>query len=207
MPPPTSGATGKLPRGFFTRDTVSVARDLLGTHLVRVAGGERLVARIVEVEAYPGDGDPASHSYRGETVRNSIMFGRGGHLYVYFTYGMHYCANVVTGGIGEGAAVLLRAVEPVRGASRMARNRGLERGTHSGPHHSRLLTGGPARLCQALGLTLKENGTDLTGREIYLRRGEIVPDTMVGSAPRIGISVAKGKKWRFYIRGNPFVSR
>jgi DNA-3-methyladenine glycosylase len=185
------------------RDTLSVARDLLGRYMVRGSGRGRLVGKIVEVEAYPGEGDPASHSYRGETARNSVMFGRGGHLYVYFTYGMHFCANVVTGKKGEGAAVLIRAVEPVEGRARMLRNRGLE----AGAGHPRLLTGGPARVCQAFGLTKRHNGANLAGPEITLLGGEPVPDSAVAITSRIGISTAKGKKWRFYVRGNPYVSR
>jgi DNA-3-methyladenine glycosylase len=157
----------------------------------------------VEVEAYPGRGDPASHSYRGRTPRNEVMFARGGHLYVYFTYGMHFCANVVTGREGEGCAVLIRAVEPVAGGARMVRNRGLKRE----PVVPRLLTGGPARTCQALGITGFDNGTDLTGGKIFLLRGEAVPDDAVAASTRIGISSAKGRKWRFFLRENPFVSK
>jgi len=193
----------KLPRGFYTRDTIQVARDLLGTHIVKVTGRTRLIARIVEVEAYPGEGDPASHSYRGETGRNSVMFGKGGHLNVYFTYGMHFCINVVTGIKGEGSAVLIRAVEPVRGRARMLKNRGMERE----PSVRRILTGGPARICQAFGLTMKDNGTDLTGSDIFLLGGGRVPDSVVSISTRIGISTAKGKKWRFFLHGNPYVSR
>lgn len=131
------------------------------------------------------------------------MFGKGGHLYVYFTYGMHFCANVVTGEKGEGCAVLIRAVEPVTGAARMIRNRKL--GT--APVIPRLLTGGPAMVCQALGLTSRNNGMGLTGTKLYLTRGEPVPDTGVVRTTRIGISSAKTRKWRFYVRGNPFVSK
>ncbi len=135
------------------------------------------------------------------------MFGKAGHLYVYFTYGMHHCANVVTGEPGEGCAVLIRAVEPVTGTDRMVRNRGLDGSPGQGRAASRLLTGGPARVCQAFGLTMKHNGTDLTGGEIYLTGDERAPVGEILRTGRIGISRGKGKKWRFLLRGNPFVSR
>ncbi|HLB00467.1 MAG TPA: DNA-3-methyladenine glycosylase [Bacteroidota bacterium] len=193
----------RLPRRFFSRETLPVARDLLGTYLVRVTGRGRLVGKIVEVEAYPGTGDPASHSYNGETPRNAVMFGGGGRLYVYFTYGMHFCANIVTGKKGEGCAVLIRAVEPVEGLARMVRNRDLD----GEPADPRSLSGGPARVCQALGITMRQNGTDLTGPELYIVTGEPVPDSGVVATTRIGISSAKNKKWRFYLRDSPYVSK
>jgi len=198
--------TRKLPRSFYNRDTITVARDLLGTFLVRVDGRNRLAGMIVEVEAYPGAGDPASHSFRGETARNAMMFGPGGHLYVYFTYGMHFCANVVTGERGEGCAVLIRAVEPVRGIERMIRNRKLAGFPGRGAVKPGMVTGGPARVCQAFGLGMRHNGTDLTGSQIYLTGRGHLPDSAIEATPRVGISRAKGKKWRFFIRGNPYVS-
>jgi DNA-3-methyladenine glycosylase len=135
------------------------------------------------------------------------MFGAAGHLYVYFTYGMHHCANVVTGKPGEGCAVLIRAVEPVSGTERMIRNRGLDRGTGRERVSPRLLTGGPARVCQAFGLTMKHNGTNLGGGDIYLIGSGQVPEREIVCTPRVGISSGKGRKWRFLLRGNPFVSR
>lgn len=200
---PLHRTSRKLSPRFFSRDAVEVARDLLGCLLVRRIGGTLLSGRIVEVEAYPGAGDPASHSFNGRTDRNAVMFEPGGRLYVYFTYGMHCCANVVTGRRGEGAAVLLRAVEPVAGIEAMTVRRGFD----AAPADGRLLTGGPARLCQALGITLRDNGKDLRGDEIHLLRGVRPPEGAIASSPRIGISRAKGRRWRFHLKANPFVSR
>src|SRR5439155_7976151 len=138
----------------------------------RLASGELLVGRIVECEAYQED-DPASHSFGGPRGRNLVMFGPPGHLYVYFTYGMHFCMNVVTGRDGEGSAVLLRAVEPLDGLAEMARRRGLDL--------PRLLCAGPGRLCQAFGVGREQNGTDLVaGDPIWIETGQPVPDDEVG---------------------------
>jgi DNA-3-methyladenine glycosylase len=179
---------------------VEVAPDLLGRTLVRVLpGGERLSARIVEVEAYRED-DPASHSYRGRTGRTEIMFGPPGRLYVYFTYGMHFCMNVVTGADGEGSAVLLRAAEPLEGLDAMAANRGLA--------DPRLLCAGPGRLCQAMAVGRAENGADLVrGGDVRIERGLAVPAEEIASGPRVGITVATEQPWRFVAAGSPFLSR
>ena len=134
----------KLPRSFYLRPTLTVARELLGKFLCRRLRGKMLVGRIVEVEAYLGTKDPASHTYRGRTRRNDVMFWAGGHLYVYFTYGMHFCANVVTEAEGKGVAVLLRAVEPIKGISSMVRHRGLN-GSSVAVGTLRSLCSGPAR--------------------------------------------------------------
>ena len=154
----------RLPRGFFARPATAVAPELLGRILVRqLPDGSRLAGRLVEVEAY-GPKDPSSHAFRGPTPRNLVMFGPPGRLYVYFTYGMHFCANVVTGQDGEGSAVLLRAVEPLEGLETMAVHRGLE--------EPRLLCAGPGRLTQALAIGRPENGADLVvGAEVYLTGG------------------------------------
>src|ERR1700741_2664024 len=144
----------KLPRSFYLRPTLVVAKDLLGKYLVRKFRRQYLIGKIVEVEAYLGEKDPASHAYRGITKRNEVMFREGGHLYVYFTYGMHFCSNIVTEEEGIGHAVLLRAVEPIEGVNLMMKRRN---GTLEN------LTNGPAKLCQAFGITRKENGTDLLG--------------------------------------------
>jgi DNA-3-methyladenine glycosylase len=157
-----------------------------------------LVGRVVECEAYQED-DPASHSYRGPTTRTEVMFGPPGHLYVYFTYGMHFCMNVVTGREGEGSAVLLRAMEPLAGIERM---RELRDGAAD-----RLLCSGPARLTQALAIGRQHNGLDLVaGDELFLARGTPIPDERVGTGPRVGISMAKDRPWRFFEEGSPFVS-
>ncbi len=190
----------KLPRSFYLRDPLTVARDLLGVHLVRKTGRNILTGRIVEVEAYLGSSDAASHAYRGRTLRNDAMFREGGHLYVYFTYGMHFCANIVTGPDGEAGAVLLRAVEPVDGVQAMIRNRTIGRPLKSRQSVLQHLTDGPAKLCQAFGITGKENGTDLLGEQIYCTEGEPAADEQVVATRRIGISANVSKKWRFVIR-------
>jgi DNA-3-methyladenine glycosylase len=165
----------------------------------RLPTGERLAVRIVEAEAYQED-DPASHSYRGRTRRTDVMFGAPGRLYVYFTYGMHFCMNVVTGSDGEGSAVLLRAGEPLEGIGAMRRLRGVD--------DVRLLCSGPARLCQALGVGRADDGADLVaGGEIVLREGRPIERDRIGIAARVGIRHATERPWRFLIEGDPFVSR
>lgn len=198
----------KLPPTFYSRPTLRVARDLLGKYLVRRIGRSILIGKIVEVEAYCGSIDPASHAYKGRTPRNAVMFARAGHLYVYFTYGMHFCANIVTERTGKAGAVLLRAVEPLRGVSRMIRNRnkkdgGKKRKVITG----RFLTNGPAKLCQAFGIGREENGTDLLESEIYVTRGTPVRHSEVQRSKRIGIRNGRDKKWRFFLENNRWVSR
>ncbi len=179
---------------------MEVAPDLLGRYLVRrLPDGRRLEVRIVETEAYRED-DPASHSYRGRTTRTEVMFGPPGFLYVYFTYGMHFCANVVTGRDGEGSAVLLRAAEPLSGLDEMRRRRGSA--------DPLLLASGPARLCEALGVDRAQNGVDLVrGDELWLLEGDPVPPSRVARSTRVGIRNAVDRPWRFYVRGEPHVSR
>lgn len=162
-------------------------------------GGERLAARIVETEAY-GPEDPASHAFRGKTARNAVMFGPPGHLYVYFTYGMHFCMNAVTGDRGVGGAVLLRAGEPTDGLAEMATRRGLE--------DPRRLCSGPAKLAQAFGVARAEDGVDLaTGAEgIWIAAGSPVASAEIVRGPRVGIRVGLDLAWRFRIRDDPFVS-
>lgn len=206
-----------LPRSFYLRPTVHIAKDLLGKYIIRKLEGKRLVGKIVETEAYC-EGDPASHSYRGKTKRNEVMFGRGGHLYVYFTYGMHFCANVVTRLEGIGEAVLIRAVEPVEGIEVMMKNR--QRGTGAGEKGGSTkrrdgestkelanLTNGPAKFCEAFGIGRKENGTDLLGDEIFIAHGEKIAASTIGRSTRIGIKNGTEKKWRFFVKGNTWVSR
>ncbi len=193
----------KLPRSFYLRPTLLVAKDLLGKILVRKIGKTTLSGKIVEVEAYLGAKDSASHAYRGKTKRNEVMFGDGGFLYVYFTYGMHFCANVVTGKKDVGHAVLIRALEPLKGIQTMRKNRGFA--ADEGDEHS--LTNGPAKLCQAFNIKRNNNGVDLLGNEIFLAEGESIPASDVGTSVRIGITQAKEKKWRFFVKGNKWVSR
>ena len=188
-----------LPRSFYTRPATVVARDLLGRLLVRPLPEGTLVGRIVEAEAYQED-DPASHSFRGLTPRTEVMFGPPGHLYVYFTYGMHFCMNVVTGRNGEGSAVLLRAVEPVEGIELMRR--------HRAARDDRLLCSGPGRLTQAFRIGRAQNGIDLvSGDEMFIATGKPVLRSLVGEGPRIGIRSAMDRPWRLYEVGNPHVSR
>jgi DNA-3-methyladenine glycosylase len=185
-----------LPRDFYRRDPRAVAPELLGK--VVVAGARR--SRIVEVEAYCGLEDPAAHSYRGRTARNATMFGPPGHLYVYFSYGMHWCCNPVCGDDGEGVAVLLRALEPLEGLDEMRAARGGVR--------DRDLCRGPARLCQALGITRDLDGADLvTGdRGVLIADDGTRPPTAPAVGPRIGITRAADVLWRFWVPGNPYVS-
>jgi DNA-3-methyladenine glycosylase len=189
----------RLPRSFFARPSTAVAPELLGAVLVRVLpDGARLAARIVEVEAYAPD-DPASHAYRGRTARNGVMFGPAGHLYVYFTYGMHHCANVVTGLVGEGSAVLLRAAEPLEGLEVMTANRGVL--------DPRLLCAGPGRLAQAFGLGREQDGLDLVrDRLVHLRSGERVPARRVARSTRVGVRVGVEARWRYFERASAYVS-
>jgi len=190
----------RLPRSFYARPSVEVARELLGRLLVRrLPDGTRLVGRIVEAEAYRED-DPASHSYRGRTPRTDVMFGPPGHLYVYFTYGMHFCMNVVTGADGEGSAVLLRAAEPLEGLAEMARRRGTD--------IPRLLCAGPGRLCQAFGVAREHNGIDLVrGSAMRIEVGSPVPDHEVAIGPRVGVNVAVDRPWRYALRASRYLSR
>jgi DNA-3-methyladenine glycosylase len=171
---------------------------LLGSVIERELDGEVLRVRIVETEAYDQT-DAASHSYRGRTPRTAVMFGPSGFAYVYFTYGMHYCLNVVCGPVGYGAAVLIRAVEPLAGAEAMARRRGDRSGS--------ALTNGPAKLCQALGITRRLSGHDLGAGELRLVMRPRPKARDIVQTTRIGITRAQDEPWRFYLRGNPYVSR
>lgn len=183
-----------LPRRFYARDPDEVARDLIGRLLVKAAHGETMVGRIVEAEAYAHD-DPASHSFRGETRRNATMFGPPGHAYVYISHGIHHCMNVTA---GSANAVLLRALEPLRGSEEMARRRGIA--------DERLLCAGPGRLCQAIGITLADDGKDVTRRgDLWLAAGEPVTDIAVTG--RIGLTAAAEVPLRFVEAGTRFASR
>jgi DNA-3-methyladenine glycosylase len=183
-----------LPRRFYQRDPVAVARDLIGRLLVREVDGERLIGKVVEAEAY-GPDDPASHAYRGETRRNRSMFGPPGHAYVYRSYGIHRCLNAVT---LPGSAVLVRAVEPLEGLDGMARRRGLD--------DPRLLCAGPGRLCQAFGIDLDEDGADLCDVPgLWIAGRESAPE--VATTSRVGVTVAAERPWRFVEAGNRFASR
>jgi DNA-3-methyladenine glycosylase len=188
-------------RSDLEGNPVALAPWLLNKLLVR---GER-VGRIVEVEAYHGANDAASHAYRGLTPRTAIMFGPPGYLYVYFTYGMHWCANVVCGPDGEAAAVLIRALAPTAGLGEMWEARPAAR-------QERDLCNGPAKLCQALGITGADNGADLLAAgpasgTVRLLDDGTPPPRRPGRGTRIGIKEATEKRWRFWVAGNPAVSR
>jgi DNA-3-methyladenine glycosylase len=194
----------RLSRGFFARDTLAVARALLGQRLVRVLDGRRLAGRIVEVEAYVGETDQASHASCGPTRRNAPMYGPPGHAYVYLIYGMHNCLNVVTERDGYPAAILIRALEPLEGIDAMRARRG---GRPDLP-----LTSGPARLCQALDVDRRFDGADLCapGALLFLEAGVALPDATIATGPRVGVrgdEAALSARWRFYLRDNPHVSR
>lgn len=181
---------------FLGEDVTTVARELLGCYLVRNIGEHSIRAKIVETESYD-QADAASHSFNGRTARTDVMFGESGHLYVYFTYGLHYCCNVVTGAVGEGSAVLIRAVEPVEGRDFVEHHRG-RTGIDA--------TNGPAKLCQALDIDKRLNGHNLRYFPLRLETGLPLPAKAIMTAPRIGISKEREALRRFYIRGNAYVS-
>lgn len=177
---------------------VAIAPSLLHTLVVV---GER-VARVVEVEAYDGEDDPASHAFRGMTPRTTTMFGPPGHLYVYRSYGLHWCANVVVGEPGRAAAVLLRAVEPVAGIEEMSADRpGIRRPVE--------LSNGPGKLCAALGVTGADDGADLlsASSRVQLWRDDVAPPSEPVVTTRVGITRAVERPWRFLVGGNPWVSK
>jgi DNA-3-methyladenine glycosylase len=188
-----------LPRSFYLRPTLDIARDLPGRILVHRSPKGTLAGRIVEVEAYLGSADPAAHTYHGRTDRNASMFLRGGHLYVYFTYGMHFCANVVTEEAGIGHACLIRAVEPILGVEEMQRRRKTERVT--------ALTSGPAKLCQAFSISRRHNGLDLLHSPITLHAGVPAAPHEIETTVRIGIAQGKALPYRFVVRGSAYTSR
>jgi DNA-3-methyladenine glycosylase len=194
-----------LPRSFYDRDPRRVGRDLLGKVLVRRNGRKLLAGRIVEVEAYLGKDDPASHSYRGMTARNAVVFGPPGFVYVYFIYGNHYCFNVSCQPVGKAGAVLFRALEPLLGIEQMAAARGI---SFDDATDLRRLTSGPGRLGEALGITReRDNGKDLTSTHSDLwitddgaRRSRVVVTT------RIGLTKAAESLLRYMVAGSKFVS-
>jgi DNA-3-methyladenine glycosylase len=193
-----SRALTRLPRSFYARYTPTVARSLLGCRLVRVLDGKRLAGRIVETEAYRGSRDPASHAFRGRTGRNLVMFGEAGRSYCYFTYGNHWMLNFTTEKEGVPGAVLVRAVEPLEGISTMKKYRDVASVVD--------LANGPGKLTKAFAIDGGLNAEDLTrsGR-LYVERWERPGKT--GVSTRVGIRVGVEMRWRFFIPGDPFVSR
>ena len=240
-------AGGPLPRGFFAGSSLEVAPRLLGCVLEHETGEGLVAVMLTEVEAYDGAADPASHAYRGRTGRNAVMFGEPGHAYVYFTYGMHFCVNMVCRPEGTASAVLLRAGRVIQGiplaaARRAAGRNGAGRGAGApgrssrpgrpadvgaagvvspadagaagvvSPAEERDLARGPARLCQALGIDRGQDGADVCGPGSPLRirpaltTGSGQPDPDVSHGPRVGISAAADRPWRFWLTGDPTVS-
>jgi DNA-3-methyladenine glycosylase len=187
--------TGALARRWFDRPSTTVAPALIGRHLVRrFPDGSEARVRIVETEAYRSD-DPASHSFRGPTARNRTMFGPAGHLYVYLIYGLHHCLNVVTGGPEPASAVLLRAAEPLENVPLLAANRGVT--------DVRALCRGPGRLAQALSVDRSLDGIDLlTSDVLWIEPGQPVPRPRLVVTPRVGISVATDRPWRWLESGS-----
>jgi DNA-3-methyladenine glycosylase len=180
----------KLGRAFYDRDTIAVARELLGKYLVHASRGVKRIGRIVEVEAYLGAHDLAAHSSKGLTERTKVMFGPPGHAYVYLIYGMYYCMNVVTEEEGHGSAVLLRAIEPVKNVAGR--------------------TQGPGLLCQAMQIDQRLNSHDLLSDDFYIAAPPNAEFLEIVKRPRVGVGYAKHwarRHLRFYIEGNPFVSR
>jgi DNA-3-methyladenine glycosylase len=197
-----------LSRKFFNRDAVVVGRELLGKLLIRREGRRLLAGRVVEDEAYLGGVDPAAHAYRGRTARNAVLFGPPGHAYVYFIYGNYFCTNVSCMPDGDAEGVLLRAMEPVLGVEAMAEARGLKFDPESRPSQLRLISSGPGRMSEALGITReRDNGKDLTDSQtgLWFADDGYRPERVVVT-PRIGIKKAIEEPLRFLIAGSPFVS-
>ncbi len=196
---PESEPADPLPHSFFARPAPVVAPDLLGRVLRCTLPAGTVELRLTEVEAYQGPDDPASHAYRGRTPRNAVMFGPPGHAYVYFTYGMHFCVNLVCGPDGSPGAVLLRAGEVTAGLE-LARER------RSTSRRDCDLAQGPARLTVALGIDRAQDGADLDGPVLRLLPGAPPPAALIRSGPRTGISVGTETPWRFWTEGEPSVS-
>lgn len=179
-----------LSRSFYDRDTIVVAKELLGKYLVHVVKGVEYIGKIVETEAYLGSHDLAAHSSKGLTKRTQVMFGEPGHAYVYMIYGMYYCMNVVTESVGHGSAILLRALEPVQNIT--------ERTT------------GPGLLCKAIHIDKRLNGHDLLSQVFYVTEPRDFESMVIVKKPRIGVDYAKHwakRHLRFYVKGNPYVSK
>jgi len=197
--------SGKLKKSFYSRELLTVAKDLLGKIFVKTNGRNWLIGKIVEVEAYHGDFDEAAHSFKGKTKRTEIMFEAGGYLYVYFTYGVHYCCNVVTGKKGQGTAVLIRAIEPISGIDKMIKNRFGRKLKNEKEIIN--LTSGPGKICQAFNINKSHSGIDLTGDKIFILDSEKINKQDIGVSRRIGITKSVELPWRFFIKNNPYLSR
>jgi DNA-3-methyladenine glycosylase len=188
-----------LPRKFYLRSTVTVARELLGCVLRSTRRGVVTAGRIVETEAYLGPEDGASHAAIRPVASSARFYGNGGHAYVFRVYGLHLCLNAITGGLDEPGCVLIRAIEPTTGRVVMARRRGIEAA-------SSRLGNGPGKLSQALGISLAHDGADLTRGSLVIEAPDVSRRFAIGVGPRIGISRARMEPLRFWIEGNPHVS-
>jgi DNA-3-methyladenine glycosylase len=201
----------KLPRKFYNRDSVTVAKELLGKYLVHVIEGEKLVGKIVEVEAYMGPTDKAAHSYNNRrTERNEIMYGEPGFSYVYIIYGMYNCVNVVVEQPGKPQAILIRGLEPTKGLEIMSKFRYSKSYEELSKREVIGLTSGPGKLCKALNIDRSHNGLDLCGDELYIFEENEKSAFEMVSTTRINIDYAEEAKdfpWRFYIKDNPYVSK
>ena len=189
-----------LSRSFYNRDTRIVAQELLGKFLVRRTPKEDITAKIVEVEAYRGSDDPASHAYKGETPRNRLMFGKPGIAYVYFIYGNHHCLNVTTEPEGVPGAVLIRAIKIVDGMALARKNRRVDSLVN--------LSNGPGKLTKALNISKIHNGIDLANPdELFICDSEIVESFEMATSRRIGVKAGSEKPWRFYMKKSKFISK
>lgn len=201
----------KLEREFYNRDSVSTAKDLLGKFLVHKLNGEELIGKIVEVEAYMGPTDKAAHSYGNRrTDRNEVMYGPPGYAYVYIIYGMYNCMNVVVEQPGKPQAILIRALEPVKGLEAMAQFRYKKEYEELSKRQVLGLTSGPGKLCISLNIDRSHNGEDLCGDNIYILEDDKKEEFEIAATPRINIDYAEEAKdflWRFLIKGNPYVSK
>ena len=199
----------RLNRDFYNRDSLIVAKELLGKVLVHEIDGQKISTKIVETEAYMGINDKAAHSYGGRrTQRVEVMYGGPGFSYVFFIYGMHYCFNIVTREEGNPQAVLIRAVEPIKGLDILAQNRFGKKYSQLTKSQIKNLTNGPGKLCRALLIDKSLNGEDLCGSKLYVEEGEDDKNSIV-SAKRVGIDYAEEAidyLWRFYIEDNVYVS-
>ncbi|MFR3729727.1 DNA-3-methyladenine glycosylase [Lacrimispora sp.] len=199
----------KLNREFYNRDSIAVAKELLGKVLVYESGGQKVSVKIVETEAYMGIGDKAAHSYGGRrTPRVEVMYGNPGFAYIFLIYGIHSCFNIVTNEAGNPQAVLVRAAEPLEGIERMSQNRFGKSCEQLTKSQRKGLTNGPGKLCGALSIDRSVNGEDLCGNQLYLEEGEGEDFTIV-TTKRVGIDYAEEARdypWRFYIKDNEYVS-
>ncbi|HCY74952.1 MAG TPA: DNA-3-methyladenine glycosylase [Ignavibacteriales bacterium] len=194
-----------LPRKFYIRPVLTVAKDLLGKVLIRQNGKTLFAGRIIEVEAYDGNVDEAAHTFKGKTKRNEVMFNEGGYFYVYFTYGAHFCCNVVTGKQNHGSAVLIRALEPLSGIDEMIKNRFGRKLKNEKEIFN--LTSGPGKVCKAFGFNREHTGLDLTNSQVFILDRPKLKKDRIGISKRIGITKSINLQWRFFEIGNPYLSR